>query len=167
MSVLAESCMIQKPLPDIYTVERELPRSPGLCVQVSGYLQALLASIDGPVVLEAAAGILALAKVADRVLAAAPVLAIGAFMDLWDHDSSSVSHAQIMEVVCANLDALQVMTHAAQHPRSDDMPLQLAQQHGPQVNVHMWHVHVHPLFCLTSSWHINASLEHVSLCDCA
>lgn len=100
-------------------------------MQVSGYLQVLLASIDGPVVLEAASGILALAKVADRVLAAAPVLAIGAFMDLWDHDSSSVSHAQIMEVVCSNLDVLQVMAHAAKHMCSDDMPLQLAPQPWP------------------------------------
>ena len=99
-------------------------------MQVSGYLQVLLASIDGPVVLEAAAGILALAKVADRVLAAAPVLAIGAFMDLWDHDSSSVSHAQIMEVVCANLDVLQVMAHAAQHRRSDAMLLLLPHRMG-------------------------------------
>lgn len=77
-------------------------------LQVCGYLQVLLTSINGPVVLEAASGILSLAKVADRVLAAAPVLAIGALMDLWDHDSSSASHSQIMNIVCANLDALQV-----------------------------------------------------------
>ena len=79
-------------------------------LQVSGYLQILLTSISGPVVLEAASGILSLARVADRVLAAAPILAIGALMDLRDHDSSSVSHSQIMDVVCANLDALQVRT---------------------------------------------------------
>ena len=95
-------------------------------MQVSGYLQGLLASIEGPVVLEAASGILALAKVADRALAAAPVLAIGAFLDVWEHDSSAVSHAQIMEVVCANLDVLQVIAHAAQHRRSGDMLPQLA-----------------------------------------
>ena len=72
-----------------------------------GYLQVLLTSISGPVVLEAASGILSLARVADRVLAAAPILAIAALMDLWDHDSSSASHSQIMDIVCANLDALQ------------------------------------------------------------
>lgn len=77
-------------------------------LQVCGYLQILLSSINAPVVLEAAAGILALARVADRVLAAAPVLAIGALMDLWDHDSSTASHSQIMDIICANLDALQV-----------------------------------------------------------
>ena len=101
-------------------------RSSRLCVQVAGYLQVLLASIEGPVVLEAASSILALARVADRALAAAPLLAIGAFMDLWDHDSSSVSHAQIMKVVCANLDVLQVIVQAAQHLRSDDTLSQLA-----------------------------------------
>ena len=77
-------------------------------LQVCGYLQVLLSSISAPVVLEAAAGILALARVADRVLAAAPILAIGALMDLWDHDSSTASHSQIMDTICANLDALQV-----------------------------------------------------------
>ena len=77
-------------------------------VQVCGYLQVLLTSISGPVVLEAASGILTLARVADRVLAAAPILAIGALVDLWDHDTSSASHSQIMDIVCANLDALQV-----------------------------------------------------------
>ena len=131
MNILAKRCMSEKPLPEAYAADVELPHSSELCVQVSGYLQVLLASIDGPVVLEAASGILALAKVADRVLAAAPVLAIGAFMDLWDHDSSSVSHAQVMEVVCANLDVLQVMAHAAQHWRSDEMLLQLAPQPWP------------------------------------
>lgn len=77
-------------------------------LQVCGYLQVLLTSISGPVVLEAASGILTLARVADRVLAAAPILAIGALIDLWDHDTSSASHSQIMDIVCANLDALQV-----------------------------------------------------------
>ena len=113
ITALAERCMKGKPLPEACAADRELPRSSGLHAQVSGYLQVLLASIDGPVVLEAASGILALAKVADRVLAAAPVLAIAAFMDLWDHDSSSVSHAQIMEAVCANLDVLQVVACAS------------------------------------------------------
>ncbi len=80
----------------------------GILMQVCGYLQVLLTSISGPVVLEAASGILSLARVADRVLAAAPILAIGSLMDLWDHDSSSASHSQIMDIVCANLDALQV-----------------------------------------------------------
>lgn len=72
-------------------------------------MQPLLSSIQAPVVFEAAQGILSLASVATSgSLAAAPTMAVGALVDLWDHDSTETTHSQIIDVLTANLGALQV-----------------------------------------------------------
>ena len=72
------------------------------------YLQPLLSSVEPAVVLEAASGILALASVCGGELAAAPSLAFGALLDLWDADATGASHAQLMDVLSAGLGALHV-----------------------------------------------------------
>jgi hypothetical protein len=77
-------------------------------LQVVDYLQPLLSSIEAPVVFEAAAGILALADVSESALAAAPTLAMGALVDLWDHEDSGAARAQIMDALTRHLSSLQV-----------------------------------------------------------
>lgn len=72
------------------------------------YLQPLLSSIEAPVVFEAARAILSLATVSDGAFTAAPTLAVGALVDLWDHDNSGAARVQIMETLTQKLGALQV-----------------------------------------------------------
>lgn len=72
------------------------------------YLQPLLSSIEAPVVFEAARAILSLATVSDGAFTAAPTLAVGALVDLWDHDNSGAARVQIMEALTQKLGALQV-----------------------------------------------------------
>ena len=71
-------------------------------------MQPLLSSIEAPVVFEAATGILALAGVSDGALAAVPTLAMGALVDLWDHEGSGAARSQIMDALTQHLSALQV-----------------------------------------------------------
>jgi hypothetical protein len=85
---------------------------------VAEYVQPLLGSIEAPVVFEAAKSVLALARIPGSALAAAPTLAVGALVDLWDHDSTGVTHSQIMDALTANLSALQVS-----HPFPDGFML--------------------------------------------
>ncbi|BDA45077.1 Protein TPLATE [Coccomyxa sp. Obi] len=82
-------------------------QGPWLLAQVVEYLQPLLSSIEAPVVFEAARAILSLATVSDGALTAAPTLAVGALVDLWDHDSSGAARVQIMEALTQKLGALQ------------------------------------------------------------
>lgn len=79
--------------------------------QVVEYLQPLLSSIEAPAVFEAARGILVLAATTEggaSPLAAAPTLAVGALVDLWDRDGSRAAHAQIMDALTRHVSALQV-----------------------------------------------------------
>lgn len=80
--------------------------------QASGYLQPLLASVEPAVVLEAASGILALASACGGELAAAPDLAFGALLDLWDAEPTGAARAQLLDVLSANLGALHVRVGA-------------------------------------------------------
>ena len=86
----------------------DLARGQCALLQVVDYLQPLLSSIEAPVVFEAAAGILALADVSEGALAAAPTLAMGALVDLWDHEDSGAARAQIMDALTRHLSSLQV-----------------------------------------------------------
>ena len=82
-------------------------------VQGADHLQPLLASVEPAVVLEAASSVLALARVCGGELGAAPNLAFGALLDLWDTDATGTAHPQLMDVLSANLGVLHVRAAAA------------------------------------------------------
>jgi hypothetical protein len=89
-------------------------------VQVAAFFLPLLNSVEAPVVLEAAKGLLGLARLVGRGPGTASVgpsagtastwapLAVSALIDLWGIERLSPAHAQIMDLLSSNICTLQV-----------------------------------------------------------